>query len=58
MCEPLGCWHHPVMGIVVWGTGVAAFAKALLGEALILYVGTNGRKLQAAATAVVQTPPA
>lgn len=37
--------------------GFAAFAKAPLGEALISYVGTEGRDLPAAAAVPVQALP-
>lgn len=57
MCESLGCRHHPMMGTAAWWSGVAAFAKAPLGEALILHVGTKGRDLQVAAMAPVQALP-
>lgn len=41
-----------MMGTVAWGGEFAAFAKAPLGKALIVHVGTEGRELQAAATAL------
>lgn len=58
ICGASACQHHLVMGTVAWGRGFSAFAKAPLGKALILHVGTGGRELQAAATVPAGAGPA